>query len=1083
MANEKHIFIGIGGSGVKTVSQIKQKVYEKRFPRATASKTRLQAMNDSYRFIFLDTDQRDIDEANKSNRESFESGKVPFINPQTDLINLGRANPQAIYYEAKNEPAKVRTLINKRILAACSEELSNRIPDQPLSFGAGAFRIKSRIAFAHSLADFQSKLQSAISSLNDVKTVGGQDCIIYYWVVGSTVGGTGSGIFNDVLYHINQLHHQIVGNGDPQLVLTMYMPKVYIDSNSTEEKYALNAFAVFKELEAFKKMSYIDRQKTVMHRLAFIDDYNLVNDRRRYCPFYYLVPIDIQTDKGTSLGTPNTMYRNTAEMLYHLHNGQAGATFRSDIDNYMNDIMEADHSEFLVPMGYVSLQKPLEQFSKYMRARFQRDLLRSWLLCSTKSQAKVKKEDVKPLANNLFRELDHTIKGSIASSFLNNKDSIMASIEDQDSSSKKMNSDLQFENISSDIKAIEQRIKNESSEEKLTEYKAILSDNLWKEAEKLIRTNGLAYTINALQEVHSQLAEDVKKSENTNTSEKERLKETEEKLQKMSEDAAKIDTMEKVGIKDNRDQISAYLNELKDYIENFIAHYIKEWANEIKREFCKDEKNDEISKLIRHLQGVNIKAEELTRERVAYYKRLANDFGEASMDVTTVYLPMLKRICDGNGWRQDNFFSKLYTKVISAESDPEETPERKELMRFFDNGIYLTADEEAVDSNYKAALKHKGADADNSDEPKTRETLFFANPRLAERGNVSAEKVITDFINLATSLFEKAVHNNKEIQENWEHRKISSFFADLNNDEKDEVRRALSPALFFSYNISRIDVSKKEEHIIFVAGSEELAEEMLGYQRGNTKHRFEKNDNENTALVLRSKFGLSLEDYRIYDSLRRVYNRAPFREKYHFHHDFAQFLDNLTIDDLPVEILPQHRTFVKMLMLESLREQLAPFFYSDKYDADSFTNTMYYSDYDRSFKIALSEALNTDNNLAEGKLVLRKHDHNRPLFVEIEGVTFAERFNAYKDIYHNAGFGATAERLIQAILRTEILLNGVKETGEDVLKKHYTAKHEEMLEQLNNKKLNAGLPEEKRLYNIFFQILRNDYPTVRDFKR
>ena len=151
MANEKHIFIGIGGQGCKTIAMIKEKVYEKRFPVATQSKSRLQAMNDTYRFLFLDTDQRDIDEANKRNRSTFEQGKVPFISPQTDLINLGRANPHAIYYEAKQDP---NNLINKRILEACSDELASKIPDQPLSFGAGAFRIKSRIAFAHALADF-----------------------------------------------------------------------------------------------------------------------------------------------------------------------------------------------------------------------------------------------------------------------------------------------------------------------------------------------------------------------------------------------------------------------------------------------------------------------------------------------------------------------------------------------------------------------------------------------------------------------------------------------------------------------------------------------------------------------------------------------------------------------------------------------------------------------------------------------------------------------------------------------------------------------------------------------------------------
>lgn len=1077
MANEKHIFIGIGGSGVKTVSQIKQKVYEKRFPRATASKSRLQAMNDTYRFLFLDTDQRDIDEANKNNRESFEAGKVPFINPQTDLINLGRANPQAIYYEAKNDPD---TLINKRILEACSAELANKIPDQPLSFGAGAFRIKSRIAFAHSLADFQSKLQSAISSLNDVKTVGGQDCIIYYWVVGSTVGGTGSGIFNDVLYHINQLHHQIVGNGDPQLVMAMYMPKVFIDCNSTEEKYPLNAYAVFSEMLAFKEMSYKDRLNTVMHRLAFNDDYNLVDEKKRYCPFYYVLPIDIQTDKGTSLGTTNTMYRNTAEMLYHLHNGQAGATFRSDIDNYMNDIMENNHAEFLVPMGYVSLQKPLEQFSKYMRARFQRDVLRSWLLCNDKAQAHVKKEEVEPLTKRLFKELNPNIGGTMANKLTAGKKTVESYIDEQDPNSEKMNEELMFANIQSDLANIANRLRAESTESKIAEYTAILSDNMWKEAERMIREHGLAYTLNALQEVHKRMAEEFEQEENKLNSRATELKNKIDDLQKMSDDAAEINIKERI-IKDNKKQINAYLDELRDYVNQYTALEVDKWAHEIRRVFCTDEKNDEISKITRHLSGMIAKAEELTRERVTYYKRLSTDFGEAAMDVTTVYLPMLKNICDGNGWRQDNFFSKLYTKIFSANSDLEETPNRAELSRFLDNGIYLTTDEDAIDANYKVMLKEKPSN--DPEAPRTRETLFFSNPILADRGNVSAEKIITDFLNIATARFEDAIHNNKDIQENWDHRKISSFFADLSNEEKDEVRRALSPALFFSYNTNRIDVTKKEEHIIFVAGSEELAEEMLGYQRGNTKHRFEKNDNENTALVLKSKFGLSLEDYRIYDSIRRVYERAPFREKYHFHHLFAQFLGNLTIDDMPLEILPQHRTFVKMLMLEAMREELSPLFHVDQYDKDSFTDTMYYSDYDRSFKIALAEAFITDNPQTGGKLAIKKTDNGRPLFKEIEGVTFADRFRTYAELYHNARFGDTADRLIQALLRTSYNNNGQKETGENILKRHYTAKHEKLLQELSRKKIEAGIPEEKRLYEIFFHILRNEYPTVHDFKR
>ena len=499
MANEKHIFIGIGGQGCKTIAMIKEKVYEKRFPVATKSKSRLQAMNDTYRFLFLDTDQRDIDEANKRNRATFEQGKVPFISPQTDLINLGRANPHAIYYEAKQDP---NNLINKRILEACSEELATKIPDQPLSFGAGAFRIKSRIAFAHALADFQTKLQAAISSLNDVKSVGGEDCIIYYWLVSSSLGGTGSGIFNDVLYHINQIHHQVVGNGDPQLVYTMYMPKFFIDANSTEEKYSLNAFGVFSELEAFKVMSYSPKQNTVMHRLAFNSDYNLVDYNKRYCPFYYMIPVDIQTDKGTSMGSPHTMIRNTAEMLYHLHNGQAGATFRSDIDNYMNDIMEKNHKDFLVPMGYVSLQKPNEYFNKYMRFRLRRDIVRSWLLTAEGKEAKVEESKVKDLTGILFREMDEKIPGTIAFKIAHCPAAVSLCdiLENtQDANAEKLDTQLDLGNITSMLADVKTAISNEMKNlEKRESYKRLIADAEWKQADKWIRTNGLTYAHDAI---------------------------------------------------------------------------------------------------------------------------------------------------------------------------------------------------------------------------------------------------------------------------------------------------------------------------------------------------------------------------------------------------------------------------------------------------------------------------------------------------------------------------------------------------------------------------------------------------------
>ena len=298
--------------------------------------------------------------------------------------------------------------------------------------------------------------------------------------------------------------------------------------------------------------------------------------------------------------------------------------------------------------------------------------------------------------------------------------------------------------------------------------------------------------------------------------------------------------------------------------------------------------------------------------------------------------------------------------------------------------------------------------------------------------------------------------------------------------DKDNVRRNLNPALFFSYNANRIDVVKKEEHVVFVAGNEDLATEMLGFQKGNPKHRFEVSDNENTALVLKSKYGLSLADYRIYDSIKMVYDKATFREKYHFHHDFAQFLDKLTINDLPEEVLPQHRTYAKMLMLKEFREETKEFFYVDEYDQESYTDTMFYEECSTSSMIATAEALTIHPE--KGQIILKKNDNGRLLFKELEGVDFPAQFVAYRDFYYNYRFGETTEAILQAILRQSTKdEKGNTITGEQIFKQKYEEKHKALLIELSQKRNNAKTVSEKRLYNVLFGIVREELSTVHKF--
>ncbi len=361
-------------------------------------------------------------------------------------------------------------------------------------------------------------------------------------------------------------------------------------------------------------------------------------------------------------------------------------------------------------------------------------------------------------------------------------------------------------------------------------------------------------------------------------------------------------------------------------------------------------------------------------------------------------------------------------------------------------------------------------------EKTTEEVRFFTIAEL-ERG---PEKILEDFVRFCQEQLEKVARESNEIQDKWDTKKISSFFADLTNDQKDEVRRSLNPALFFNYNNQRIDVIKKEEHVVFVAGSEDLAHEMLGFEKGNPKHRFEKGDDENSALVLKSKFGLSLEDYRIYESIKMVYDKASFREKYHFHHDFAQFGDKLTLMDLPDEVLEQHRTFAKILILDMFKDELKDLFYVDKYDPDVYSDSMYLKEVEEDFKIARPEAF----SIKEGHICLRRSDKGRVFFQEIEGATFAKQFAKYSDLYFNQRYGETLNNIILAIQRSPIKVKnaeGKEISAEDLLKTTYTAKRDALLDKLAGLKKNTPEEADRRLYSILFDLVREKYDTMHHF--
>ncbi len=505
---EKHIFIGLGGSGVNTVSLLKYKLYER--AKGTEMKSRLQVMNDTYRFIFVDTDSRDVNEANDKYRNLYEGGKTDFIN-KDELLNLGDINPYISYHEAENYP---EMRINRRIMEACPSMVAESMENRDLSFGAGALRLKSRIAFGRKKKDFVEKLKKAIDELNPVENNTDKN-VIHYWVVSSSNGGTGSGSVLDVLYLVNMIHRTYIDKGNPKVGLILYMPRAYMNVNPDNERYPRNAFAVFNELEAFQKWNKDKNRNLLYHRMSITEEYELFNEDMGFRPFEFCIPVDFHTENNNNMGDIGKMYSNTAELMFYIHSGQGAAGFKSFLDNNEDGDQINDPKFFLIPMGYMALRKPDEQFENYIALRSKYEMLRYGILGSNIELADERKRLMMTLFDTVIKSTlfesgagkesyFRTIRGIVAEKLDDDMpDNLIR--DNENKVVKKLPTNVSIESARDLIGNIETAIRRRS-EEKNNTRKAIEHD-LWAWAEENGRKWGLQYVKDILQELDAYCAD------------------------------------------------------------------------------------------------------------------------------------------------------------------------------------------------------------------------------------------------------------------------------------------------------------------------------------------------------------------------------------------------------------------------------------------------------------------------------------------------------------------------------------------------------------------------------------------------
>ena len=1072
---EKHVFIGLGGSGVNTVSLLKYKIYERM--KGTELKTRLQVMNDTYRFLFVDTDSRDVTEANARYRNLYEGGKVDFIN-KDELLDLGDINPYISYHEAGNHPD---LRINRRITEACPQMVADNMDNRDLSFGAGALRLKSRIAFGRKKKDFVQKLKSAIDGLNPVESNTDKN-VIHYWVVSSSNGGTGSGAMLDVLYLVNMLHRTYIDKGNPKVGLILYMPRAFMNVNADNERYPRNAYAVFKELEAFQKWNKESAKNLLFHRMAVTDDYELFDEDMGYRPFEFCIPIDFHTENNNNMGDINKMYSNTAELMFYIHSGKGASGFKSFLDNNEDGDQINSPEFFLIPMGYMALRKPDEQFENYITLRAKYEMLRYGILGSPVESADERKKLMRTLFDTVIKSslfeggagkesYFRTISGMV-SEMLDDEmpDNLIRNSKDK--VVKKLPANVSIEEARSVINSIETAIRRRCEEKNHTR-KAIEHD-LWCWAEENARKWGLQYVKDILQELDAYCTDlymayitDTNKTilqefRSSRKSLVENRDSIEGELDDLYQKAVQVTFTEAVsGIwgEGNANDVQVFFARLKDWVEASIKVTLTEESFDMIRELAYGDRGI-IDHIITHVRKLVTEASSVLNgdKGVAQgYTGLARNFYHSKMDVTSVFVPDITEYVDGNGWREDNnLFSEWYGMVIGHTTDfvPGEgfTPLRNGDPAHSLEGLFS----QMISLHSESMIQKKYI----IDE----ESHLFTNTHMSD-----FRRAIEDLLDYTVDTVKTLVHQNETVSKQWYEKTLASFFSDLNSEACREIQRKAQPTLFFPY--SRAKVASKMTDKAFCVGPDGVVGNVfLNSSSGST--RMIASDDPSVMYKIVTKLGLSFEYYDLYQTIKAEYDNCVNKVFYHFHQAFASSGGDADNIKLPREIKPEQIVFTKYLILNQLREVFSHMMRkgTEVYNAGYYTDTPVVFD-GAIAKFATANALNLiDNEMIELRITDGDTVYYHTVSVDHPEHKMTELLAGFSEHFTTGRFEILVSELIKNINFLE----------SDLLRKKYQEAVKILKTDLNANWQQAGKKEKETIGDIL-RILNERLDTVAKF--
>lgn len=418
LGNAPMVFIGLGGSGAEVVARLKDQIRQ----QFRDSKS---PVFQSFQFLCIDT----------ATFDRLPPSATAVLDPDTEFVYIGgEVNPRSYVQTQLYSNLDAAQDLRLWIGDPPNPDILNLLPESCKGLGAERFRLVGRIFLYYHQPKVEEQLNKKfLNATSSAALIGGVGRIhaergLRVFVVSGTCGGTGSGIFFDVLYMVNRIVHSHP-EWRPEVHAVLMLPDYHINLHSVTNPrlvpyYKANGWAFFSELkyilknpEEFNRMA-MDRMRA---KREAVEGRGIPRGRQPL-EFVWLFDAVIPGFGTQPTSNPSDFYAYMAKAFYHQlattfvrkegeDSDQKGADVEARLSNVLSTMRQVDRQgvpKVFCSVGYSEIRYPSLMIYHFIRYRFGQWFLKNVALREPEVAV------AKKLGEDLFQRVKNDVVADLA---------------------------------------------------------------------------------------------------------------------------------------------------------------------------------------------------------------------------------------------------------------------------------------------------------------------------------------------------------------------------------------------------------------------------------------------------------------------------------------------------------------------------------------------------------------------------------------------------------------------------------------------------------------------------------------------